>query len=273
MHPNCRSTTIAAFDDDNIADLTRRARDPETGKYVEVPADLSYNEWVKKNIEKNQNQSFEYSEELTPPTDGLLKKIGKEKELPIRFESEEEVIKYFENSSDKWIDSLTDQEITKIIQYSDYGYKDINEWLRNKNLPYMTDSEEMNGLISNLDSAIKKFTLENSVIAYRSVSVNYLKEVHDNLSDWKGEVYIDPGFMSSSLLKRVALNFKKKDFIIFEIEVPKGKGNAAYIRELSENEKEYELLIKRDARLKVLNVSKKDGNIVFEMRMELNDKR
>jgi hypothetical protein len=50
MHPNCRSTTIAAFDDDNIADLTRRARDPETGKYVEVPADLSYNEWVKRYI-------------------------------------------------------------------------------------------------------------------------------------------------------------------------------------------------------------------------------
>jgi SPP1 gp7 family putative phage head morphogenesis protein len=47
LHPNCRSTVTAVFDEDNISDLTRRAKDPKTGKYIEVPADMSYKEWAK----------------------------------------------------------------------------------------------------------------------------------------------------------------------------------------------------------------------------------
>ncbi len=47
MHPNCRSTTIACFDDDNLAELKRRARDPVTGKNVIVPADMTYKDWKK----------------------------------------------------------------------------------------------------------------------------------------------------------------------------------------------------------------------------------
>lgn len=45
MHPNCRSMTIADFDDDIMEGLKRRARDPVTGKNVIVPADMTYEEW------------------------------------------------------------------------------------------------------------------------------------------------------------------------------------------------------------------------------------
>lgn len=47
MHPYCRSTTIAVFDDDVTEGLTRRARDPITGKTELVPADMTYPEWKK----------------------------------------------------------------------------------------------------------------------------------------------------------------------------------------------------------------------------------
>lgn len=47
MHPNCRSTTIACIDDDDLEGLKRRARDPVTGENVTVPAGITYEEWRK----------------------------------------------------------------------------------------------------------------------------------------------------------------------------------------------------------------------------------
>lgn len=45
MHPNCRSTTVAAFDDDKV---TKRLAKDESGKYYKVPSDMTYPEWKKK---------------------------------------------------------------------------------------------------------------------------------------------------------------------------------------------------------------------------------
>lgn len=51
IHPNDRCTTVAEFDDENIEDLTRRARD-ENGKAILVPQDMNYQEWENKYINK-----------------------------------------------------------------------------------------------------------------------------------------------------------------------------------------------------------------------------
>lgn len=45
MHPWCRSTTIAEFDDDVLDGLTRRARNPETGETYLVPQNMTYAQW------------------------------------------------------------------------------------------------------------------------------------------------------------------------------------------------------------------------------------
>ena len=47
LHPWCRSTTIAVFDDSTVKGLERRARNPITGKNELVPADMTYPEWLK----------------------------------------------------------------------------------------------------------------------------------------------------------------------------------------------------------------------------------
>ena len=52
FHPLCRCTTVPYYDDTPTEGLTRVARNPETGKTYEVPADMSYREWKKKFIEK-----------------------------------------------------------------------------------------------------------------------------------------------------------------------------------------------------------------------------
>ena len=48
FHLGCRCTTVAYYDDEDLSDETRIARDPETGKTYEVPADMSYPKWKKK---------------------------------------------------------------------------------------------------------------------------------------------------------------------------------------------------------------------------------
>ena len=47
LHPYCRSTTIAEFDDPELAALERRARDKK-GEPILVPADMTYKDWQKK---------------------------------------------------------------------------------------------------------------------------------------------------------------------------------------------------------------------------------
>lgn len=53
MHPWCRSTTIADLGDDVMDQLQRRARDPETGKTMTVPANTTYPKWYERYVASN----------------------------------------------------------------------------------------------------------------------------------------------------------------------------------------------------------------------------
>ena len=46
-HPMCRCTTVPVYEDDDLSEETRAARDPVTGKTHKVPANMSYKEWAK----------------------------------------------------------------------------------------------------------------------------------------------------------------------------------------------------------------------------------
>lgn len=52
LHPFCRSTTIAVFEDEDLSKLSRRARDPETGENIIIPGDMSYKDWYEKYVKK-----------------------------------------------------------------------------------------------------------------------------------------------------------------------------------------------------------------------------
>ena len=53
FHPNCRSVTAPYFNDEFELG-TRAARDPETGKTVSVPEDMTYPEWKKVFVDKTE---------------------------------------------------------------------------------------------------------------------------------------------------------------------------------------------------------------------------
>lgn len=75
FHPLCRCTTVPHYDDTPTEGLTRVARNPETGKTYEVPADMSYGEWKKKFIEKTSK--FDTIEPENTKEDIRVHSVGK----------------------------------------------------------------------------------------------------------------------------------------------------------------------------------------------------
>lgn len=51
FHPNCRTTDVPVYEDDDLSEETRVARDPVTGKTYDVKASMTYEEWHKEHIE------------------------------------------------------------------------------------------------------------------------------------------------------------------------------------------------------------------------------
>ena len=54
LHPFCRSTTIPVLDTENLSELSRRARNPKTGKNIIIPGDMSYNEWYNQYVKSKE---------------------------------------------------------------------------------------------------------------------------------------------------------------------------------------------------------------------------
>ena len=49
MHPFCRSTTAPVIDEDFLT--SRRAKNPKTGEYDEIPPEMNYKQWKEKYVE------------------------------------------------------------------------------------------------------------------------------------------------------------------------------------------------------------------------------
>ncbi|MDE1692220.1 minor capsid protein [Streptococcus suis] len=58
LHPWCRSDTIASDDSEWLAKATRSARDPVTGKTIQVPGDMTYKDWYAKNVEQPKEREL-----------------------------------------------------------------------------------------------------------------------------------------------------------------------------------------------------------------------
>ena len=57
IHDKCRCTTIAYMGEEWLKGLTRRARDPQTGKTYVLPQNMNYNEWLRISIRSNLSET------------------------------------------------------------------------------------------------------------------------------------------------------------------------------------------------------------------------
>lgn len=69
FHCFCRCTDVAYYPDTPTEGMTRVARDPETGKTYEVPADMTYGEWHAGYIEKNPGKALAEKKERNRKAD------------------------------------------------------------------------------------------------------------------------------------------------------------------------------------------------------------
>lgn len=53
LHPHCRSITRPVIDGEDLSEQGRNAIDPETGDAMTVPADMTYNDWYEKYVDKS----------------------------------------------------------------------------------------------------------------------------------------------------------------------------------------------------------------------------
>lgn len=53
MHPFCRSTTAPVIDEEFLT--SRRAKNPKTGEYDEIPPEMNYKQWKEKYVEGKEN--------------------------------------------------------------------------------------------------------------------------------------------------------------------------------------------------------------------------
>jgi ADP-ribosyltransferase exoenzyme len=151
---------------------------------------------------------------------------------------------------------LSPSESQSILNYTGSQSSIINESAR-KGKP-----EEAGEIIQHLDNAISKSTLTKDVILHRGANYAALgKELamtilQGNPKDAVGATIQDDGFMSTSL--GAASRFKSD--VVFQIKAPKGT-TGMYVEEHTATMGEHEVILPRGTKMKVEDVTVKDGKI------------
>ena len=166
------------------------------------------------------------------------------------FDEPEEIENFFDTKTQKqWEKTTDDPELgghNAFTIYSDSYYRAINGKLRG----YWTQEEAeetlkgIDKVIASLDEHIKEYELTDNIVTFRGVDYDaFGVETFKDLQKKVGDLYNDKGFVSTSPNIRGAF----KNNVKMIINVPKGKGNGAYIRNLSIYKREYEYLLPRDS--------------------------
>lgn len=196
-------------------------------------------------IEKNPTVIGKYSQKvLTKGDEKVYNKVKKDyKVLNIS------QIEKLQKNSDTVYNKFTDKELKSLKSYTQGGYQQINDYLVGDE--YYQRGED----VKNINSAIKKFTLDKDLITFRGTKAKYFKGVSE------GDVISGKVFYSTSLDKDQAMAFYNdiKDYYeeeakFLEIHVPKGS-KALYIGANTNYEvNEKELLLSNKLKYKVKKI-------------------
>lgn len=164
-----------------------------------------------------------------------------------------------EELTDKeWEDSLSKQARGAIIAYTGKGARAwINKSLYETNMrlgrfkaPKALTQKKIYDLI---DQTISSYFLKRAITVYRGMETNPFGPV-DSLI---GRVVTMEGYTSTSLKRKVAKKFEDK--YLWVITVPPGKGQGAFIGNISKTRSQQEFLLKRGATLFPYNIIEENG--------------
>lgn len=188
------------------------------------------------------------------------------------FTSKNDIQSFMDEPIKQWQKQLIYDETEAIYSYTTDGFKIVNQYLRGVISKTDANKDDVDSFIKNLDNLISKFDLPDNITVYRGVDLNVLPPISnpDELKKYIGGEYVNEGYSSSSMLSNVEIVKSKP--CIFEITIPKGKGNGAYINSLAGHyeDVEFEFLIRRNATFDILDIDVIGENKFF-IKMELKD--
>lgn len=118
---------------------------------------------------------------------------------PVEFSSLDKADEFNTLHNGRWFSVLTPEERSSYNYYTADGYKHLNKYLRG--YPYgRRDREELQRHVTNLDSAIRKYTFPHDTIVYRGIR-------HQNLDELVGKTATDKGYVSTTLHPSIARLF------------------------------------------------------------------
>lgn len=175
-------------------------------------------------------------------------------------------VKQYTDSAAKQKLQLNAKELGSLTEYTDSMYRDLNKSLADPNhaatlrrqnpdsINYLSDHAK------NLDSAMKKHTVDSHLTVYRGLSSRQIASM--KLHDLKTTHFQSPAYMSTSTKPSVADTFSSgghsggKHMLV--IRVPKGS-HALWADTHSYNQGEQELLLPRDSKFRISKVHSPDG--------------
>lgn len=181
FHPLCRCTDVPHYADTPTNGMARVARDPETGKTYEVPADMTYKQWHEQYVEKNPDKRLAERKQRNKKADNeqfqrYRKILGKD--APETLDSFQ-TMKY--TDSEKWNAKKREfATISKIMEkesYSEeYRSKMRSTYYRFKDKGYEFTDHSLNRYLGQKTGRGKKAFTEDELLKVLDSSVNYLEE-------------------------------------------------------------------------------------------------
>ncbi len=169
----------------------------------------------------------------------------------------------------KWIASLEQEQKIAIGDYCADAYYDINNYWRKWGDWEQINKDRVIRQTILLDKAIEDYDLKEPIKTYRAIKPEAFEQYWEDIQSVVGTVYTDPAFMSTSpFMGSSAVN---KDCIM-ELFIPAGKGRGAYINNLSGfQDEEYEFLLARDSRFRVIAAEETQDKLTLRMEMIIDD--
>lgn len=246
FHARCRTTTIPRYED-NIKKRTARDGD---GKAYNVPGDMTYKDWAATHAPPDATTPKESAPPI--PVESLPVKPVERMQTPPaegyrKFKTEDEAAEWVDDVSPEWLASLTRDEKAAIRLYSGDSYRDINDLLRSGQ-----SDPQWDGVIQQISSGLQKFDLKDPITAYRGLyhDVYTYAEIGDTLTE--------AAFVSASLLRGTAFSGD----VLLEIRLPAGKSGAAIVA-LSDYPEEYEFLLDRGTKFRIIDKRKENGKTIY----------
>lgn len=151
-----------------------------------------------------------------------------------------------------WTESLSDSERSAITGYTHKGDRAINGQLRKGNVRPAVQEQ-----IDQIDAALERSTIPESVVVYRNVGQTFLGDTPPE--DAVGQVFRDKAFISTSLQE---FRLEHDEDIQLKIEVPAGS-RGAYIAGVSGWPRETEVLLPRGTAIELTGYTKLFGTHYF----------